>query len=462
MKRRVFTQDRVLGSIVIATGLLVGAGAFVLWPAYTNPVSRLYTSAIGYLKVQRLLGIQMEAEAEPPVWHDFEIPLLGQGTIQCNFYNVPVVPTARVKSLYVEEGDQVKEGQLLAELDETAATLGRNSARVAVASAIAERQRVEAGSVNALVAERPEKDRVSLEGLAKVVKGAEAKVEMYQKLRGTGASSLLELVNAENELASAQTYYNEAQVDAGMSSKGLPQSKEIAQNAVNDAENLLQQREEALKDYKITAPAGGVIDRVLIRDGEYNQNAGNTGFIIASGMWFEADLDQRAVALVHEGMEATVNLEAYAGRSLRATVERVIPIVTFNGGGPETTIPVRPLGTGSPEWPATFKVRLCVQADGVKLSPGMTGLARLICHHRKALAVPREAVSSLSAGKGVVRTVDDSGHHASILVSLGEADDRFVEITRGLDSSAWVLTRNPRFLRDDDKIRITRIMASQN
>jgi hypothetical protein len=74
MKRRVFTQDRVLGSIVIATGLLVAAGAFVLWPAYTNPVSRLYTSAIGYLKVQRLLGIQMEAEAEPPVWHDFEIP----------------------------------------------------------------------------------------------------------------------------------------------------------------------------------------------------------------------------------------------------------------------------------------------------------------------------------------------------------------------------------------------------
>jgi hypothetical protein len=92
----------------------------------------------------------------------------------------------------------------------------------------------------------------------------------------------------------------------------------------------------------------------------------------------------------------------------------------------------------------------------------MTGVARLICHHRKALAVPREAVSSLSAGKGVVRTVDDSGHHARILVSLGEADDRFVEITGGLDPSAWVLTRNPRFLRDDDKIRITRIMASQN
>jgi HlyD family secretion protein len=462
MERRVLTQDRVLGFILIATGLIVAAGAFVLWPAYTNPVSRLYTSAIGYLKVQRLLGIQMEAEAEPAVWHDFEIPLLGEGTIQCNFYNVPVVPTARVTNLHVEEGDEVKEGQLLAELDETAAILSRDSAQVAVASAMAQQQRVEAGSVNALVAERPEKDRVSLEGLAKVVKEAEAKVEMYQKLRATGASSLLELVNAEKELANAQTNYNEAQVDARMSTKGLPQSKEIAQSAVNEAKNLLQQRQEALKYYKIIAPARGVIDRVLIRDGEYNQSAGNTGFIIASGMWFEANLDQRAVTDVREGMEASVNLEAYAGRSFRATVERIIPIVTFNAGGPEATSPVRPLGTGSPEWPATFKVRLHLDSPRVKLTPGMTGLARLICHHRKALAVPREAVSSLSAGKGVVRTVDDSGHHTSILVSLGELDDRFVEITGGLDSSAWVLTRNPRFLRDDDKIRITRIIASHD
>jgi multidrug efflux pump subunit AcrA (membrane-fusion protein) len=462
MKRRVFTQDHVLGLIVIVTGLIVAAGAFVLWPAYTDPVSRLYTSAIGYLKVQRMLGIEMEAEAEHPMWHDFEIPLLGEGTIQCNFYNVPVVPAARVTALHVEEGDEVKEGQLLAELDETAAILSRDSAQVAVASAMAEQQRVEAGSVNALVAERPEKDRVSLEGFAKVVKEAEAKVEMYQKLRATGAASLLELVNAEKELATAQTNYNEAQVNAGMSTKGLPQSKEIAQNAVNDAENLLQQRQEALKYYRVTAPAAGVINRVLIRDGEYNQNPGNTGFIIASGMWFEANLDQRAVALVHEGMEATVNLEAYAGRTFRATVERIIPIVTFDPGGPEATAPVRPLGTGSPEWPATFKVRLRVDTDGLKLDPGMTGLARLICHRRKALAVPREAVSSLSAGKGVVRTVDDSGHHTSILVSLGEVDDRFVEITGGLDSAAWILTRNPRFLRDDDKIRITRIVASED
>jgi multidrug efflux pump subunit AcrA (membrane-fusion protein) len=461
MKRRVYTKNRVLRSTVIATGLIFAGGAFVLWPAYINPVSRLYTLAIGFLNVQRFLGMPMEAEAGHPVLHDFETPVLGEGTIQCTFYNVPVVPTARVNALYVEEGDEVKEGQLLAELNETEATLNLNSAQLGVASAKAEQQRVEAGSVNTLVAERPEKDRVSLEGLAKVVKEAKAKVEMYQKLNASGAASRLELVNAEIELANAQTSYAEAEVSSGMSTQGFPQSKEIAQNAINDAQNLVQQREEALKYYRVTAPAEGVIDRVLIRDGEYNQNAGNTGFIIASGMWFEANLDQRAVTDLCEGMQATVNLEAYAGRSFRATVERVIPIVTFNAGGPETTSPVRPLGTGSPEWPATFKVRLHLDSPGVKLTPGMTGFARVVVRHRRALAVPRNALSSLSAGKGVVRVVDNADRPVTTPVSLGEVDARFVEITGGVDTSNWVLTDNSRFLRDNDKIHITRLTASQ-
>jgi multidrug resistance efflux pump len=461
MKRVGLWQNRILALLVVGTGLLIAAGAFVLWPAYISPESRIYTTALGYLKVQRLLGNKLEAVAEHPVWHDFETPLLGEGTMQCNFYNVPVVPTARVMALHVEEGDEVASGQLLAELDDVEATLSLNSAEVAVDTAIAEQQRVQAGSMNELQAERPEKDRISVEGLGDVVKSAQAKVEMYRQLQASGAASRLELVNAEMELATAATTYNQARFNTVMSNQGFPQSRQIARNVIAEARNLLQQRKEAMKYYRVTAPASGTINRVLIRDGEYNQGTGNPGFVIASGLWFEANLDQRAVAEVREGMEATVNLEAYAGRAFRATVERIVPIVTFNAGGPETTRPVRPLGTGSPEWPATFKVRLHVESEGVKFAPGMTGFARVICHRKRALAVRREAVTTISAGKGIVRTVDAFGRHTSVLVSLGAVDDRFVQITQGLNASDWVLTKNPRFLRDDDKLEITRRVASE-
>ena len=301
MKKPTLRENRILMILVATTGALLAAGAFVLWPAYINPESRIYTTALGYLKIQRLLGIKFHAEAEHPVWHDFETPLLGEGTMQCNFYNVPVVPLARLAALHVEEGDKVEAGQLLAELDDSVALLGLASAQLAVATATAQQQRVEAGSVNGLQAERPEKDRISVEGLAATVKSAQQKVEMYRQLHERGGASRLELVNAEIELATAQTGYNQARFDAIMSSEGYPQSRQIAQNAVADAKNLLQQRQEAMKYYRITAPATGTVDRVLIRDGEYNQAAGNPGFIIASGLWFEANLDQQAVAKVQEG-----------------------------------------------------------------------------------------------------------------------------------------------------------------
>jgi multidrug efflux pump subunit AcrA (membrane-fusion protein) len=462
MKKPLITPNRTLIALVVATVLILAVGAFVLWPSYTNPESRFYTSALGFLKVQRLLGIPMEAEAEHPVWHDFESPVLGEGTLQCEFYNVPLVPAARVTALYVEEGDQVEEGEIMAELDDKLAAMNVRAAKLALANAIAERQRVEAGSPMTLQSERPEKDRVSILGLEKILKEAKAKVAIFRKLSGDGSASRLDLVGAESDLATAQLNYDQAKVAGRMSTVGLPNSQQIAQNAVADAENLLAQRQLELADCSVMAPASGTIDRVLIRRGEYNQTGGNPGFIIASGLWFEANLDQRALTDLYEGMKATVNLEAYTGRSFGGTVEKVIPIVTFNAGGPETKTPIRPLGTGSPEWPATFGVRIRLEAPGVRLAPGMTGLARLIVRHRNALALPRAAVSSLSAGKGVVHLVDDAGRLVTSAVTLGEVDEHFVEITAGLNISDWVVTSSHRFLRDDDKIHITRIMASKD
>ena len=461
MKVRISRANRLVALVILAVGIVVAAGVFVLWPAYKNPGSRLYTTKLGYLNLQRLFHLGFKAEAVQPVYHDFDTPILGEGMIQANFYNVPVVPTAYIESLHVEEGDEVKEGQLLAELDSTMAQLNVSSAKLALANAKAEEQRVAAGSVNLLVAERPEKDQVDLEGLARMVTAAKAKVTMFTDLEKEGASAKLELLNAKEELATAETNYNQAKVSAGISNAGFPQSQEIARNAVNDAENQLKQREQALKYYNVTAPASGIVDRVLVRGGEYNQSPGNIGFIIASGLWFEANVDQRAIGDIHEGMDASVNFEAYPGRSFSAKVERVIPIVTFNSGGPETNSPVRPLGTGSPEWPATFKVRLQVDAQDVRLRPGMTGFARIVMHHRNALSVPREAVSSLSAGKGVVRTVDSSGKITTTLVTFGDVDENYVEIIGGLNTSDWVLYNNPRYLRDDDKIQVTRILATK-
>jgi hypothetical protein len=58
--------------------------------------------------------------------------------------------------------------------------------------------------------------------------------------------------------------------------------------------------------------------------------------------------------------------------------------------------------------------------------------------------------------------VDAAGLPITTAVTLGDVDDRYAEVTAGLNASDWVLTDNHRFLRDGDKINITRVVASKD
>jgi hypothetical protein len=101
MKHRNSWANRLLATVVLAVLIILGVGAFVLWPAYRNPGSRLYTTKLGYLNLQRALHFGFKADAIQPVYHDFDVPILGEGMMEANFYNVAVVPTAYIKTLNV-------------------------------------------------------------------------------------------------------------------------------------------------------------------------------------------------------------------------------------------------------------------------------------------------------------------------------------------------------------------------
>jgi HlyD family secretion protein len=356
--------------------------------------------------------------------------------------------------LHVEEGDTVSKGQLLAELDDTTARLNLSSAELAVETAMAERERVNIGSAYVLAQERPEKDRIDVAAAKDVLDRANEKLKTYRELVAKGVMARESLLDIETAAINAQKAYDQSLFEQRMSTQGSPESRKIAQNAVAQAEALLQQRREELKGYRVTSPADGIVQRVLVRPGEYNQQAGTPGFIVCSGLWFEAHLDQVSLPNIREGCEATVFLESYPGQPFAAKVDRIIPVVTFDAGGPETTRPVRPRGTGSPEWPATYKVRLALEPIGLRVTPGMTGFARVTYRHF-ALAIPRDALTSLSAGKGIVRQIDERGIQKAVEVRVGDIDDHFVEVTEGLDATARLVLGDHRFLRDGDRVQVT-------
>jgi len=138
-----------------------------------------------------------------------------------------------------------------------------------------------------------------------------------------------------------------------------------------------------------------LFERVLVHAGEYNQDPGRPAVLIAAGLWFECYLDQTALGRVQVGDDVEVRLAAYQDHLFHGSITHVRPLVNFSLGGPETNRPIRPLGTGSPEWPSTFSVRIELESDGYLIVPGLTGYATVL-QRRNVLTLPQGTVSAVS------------------------------------------------------------------
>lgn len=455
--RKLLVQNRRL-LLVLVVLILAGLalGVLVLWPAYKSPASRMYDSSLGYAALTRKLGRAFPVVLAEAREREFVRPLLAEGVCSAEPYLVPVVPMARITGVMVEEGQRVEAGAVLLELDRTKAEIKLESARLALATSRAELERVRVGSAYVLAQERPDREKINVEAARQRAEQATEKVERFRAAERKGLISRTQLLEVEQEFTGAVQEKELAELFLKMSEQGVKQSEAIAENAVKDAEEAVKHREAELADYVVRAPVGGIVERVLMRAGEYNQDAGKPGFVIAAGLWFEGYFDQADFAWVKQGMTGTAQMESYPGQPVGIEVERVVPVVSFNDGGPETSRPLRPRGTGAPEWAATFAVRLGLRdlPEGVDLAPGMTGFAR-IESRRRSLAVPREALVSVSAGRAMVHVVAADGTRALREVGVGMVDGVAAEILHGLEPGEKVIAEGHWGLKDEDRIRIS-------
>jgi len=424
----------------------------VIVPAYREPTNRTYTSRFGYPAVMRKLGRPMPVTTAHVERRLMQKSILGEGLLASEPILVPVVPMDKIIAVHVRAGDRVTKGQLLAELDSTRAEIKLSSAKLAIETAQAELERVRIGSAYVLAQERPTKDIIDAKSAAHELELLNEKIRIYEQLFTEGLISKKEMLDARLLKTEAERAQQLAEFNLSMSSQGVKQSVLIAGNAVRDAENAFKQRQEELKGYKVHAPADGIIERVLMHEGEYNQDAGKPGFVIASGLWFEAHLDQSAINEVQEGDAVEMQLEALPGEPVMGSVRRIIPIVSFNTGGPESTRPIRPLGTGAPEWPSTFTVRVALHAPpGKSLAPGLTGFARVMTA-REELAVPQAAVLSLSAGSGLVHVLHADQREVR-QVRCGVTADGWISIRSGLREGERIIAGGHEVLQASDRIR---------
>ena len=445
----------LLGGLILAVFILL-VGWKVLRPSYMDPSTKFYSSGLGYPAMMRKLDRPLPVVVSAAGEREFTRYIMGEGVCASDPVLIPLVPLAPISKVNFHEGDSVKKGEVMAELDDKLARIKLSSAQHAVSTAEAELARVVAGSAYVLAQERPNLEKLNVKAETDKVALAKDKVERYRRAFEKGVVSKTALLDAEKDFTDAEQSYGEALLRIQMAEEGVTKSLQIARNAVRDAREAVAHRELELENYQIRAPIDGIVERVLIKEGEYNADPGKPGFVVVSGLWFEAYYDQADFPFVTTGLPGEVRLEAYPGHSFQAEIETINPVVSFNEGGPEISRPLRPRGSGAPEWAATFKARMSLHnlPTHKPVAMGMTGFGRLTVS-RKGIAIPRAALLSVSAGAGVVYLVEEDGNWQARGVEVGIVDDFAVEILDGIEPGEEVVVEGHWILRKDDKIEVT-------
>ena len=445
-------------SLVTGTLCLVFA-YLIVWPAYKNPIARMYTSKLGYSSVIRKTRGAFPVDVATVDRREIIGKFIGEGLTQSEPVQVPMIAMAAIKSVNAVEGQRVRAGDVIVELDRSKIELKIASAKSALETALAELERVKLGTINVLQQERPDMQALLAKSASAKTEIAKQLLEMYDKLRKANIVTEQDLLNSRLNAINAEYIEKETSLAAEMARNGRQSSIHIAESAIEEAQLVVKFRENEYEDYTSRSPADGIVERVLVHAGEYNQDPGRPAVLIAAGLWFECYLDQTALGRVQVGDDVEVRLAAYQDHLFHGSITHVRPLVNFSLGGPETNRPIRPLGTGSPEWPSTFSVRIQLETDGFLVVPGLTGYATVL-QRRTVLTLPQGTVSAVSGNRGIVYVVGGDGQSFEPRnVITGITDGRWVEVKEGLEEGEVVISDGYQVLQPKDRIAIGALTA---
>jgi len=228
-----------------------------------------------------------------------------------------------LKSIRVEEGDSVKKGQVIAELDNSdyAARVAEAKAELHVREA--ELERLVNGS---RTQERKEALAATKEAEA-VMKNARAEMDRRDRLFQTGDISRSDAEQTEREYAVAKARYDQATehfalVDAGP----REDEKARAEAAIELGKAQVAEAEARLQKTIIRSPVTGIVLRRNRRAGESVSEGPDTPVVTVadnSVIRVRVDVDETDVGRVQAGQRAYVTADAYGDKRFWGHVVRV-------------------------------------------------------------------------------------------------------------------------------------------
>jgi HlyD family secretion protein len=312
-----------------------------------------------------------------------------------------------VKHLFVKEGDHVRQGQLLLQLDDADLRSQAARAQAQIKAAQADEADVDTGGTreeiltldSQLIKARSARD------------AAQRNLDALRRLQQQGAASAGEVKQAEDTL-------RQAQADATLleqKKKDRYSRPEVAKVQALGAEAgaAYDAAEDALHKSSVRAPFDGIVYTLPVKQGAYVQ----TGDLLLqegdlSHMLVRAFVDEPDIGRLAAGEKIEVTWDALPGRIWSGVVSTVPSTVKLRGA--------RNVG----------EVTCTLDNHDLRLLPNVNvGVTVITAEHSGVLTLPREAVRMDDTKPYVYQVVDGELKRREVEVSLQNLTQ--VEITAG-------------------------------
>jgi HlyD family secretion protein len=397
----------------------------------------------------RLPGYDVEALTVPVATSTITIRITASGQVE-PFRTVNLSPknAGIVEELYVEQGDRVKPGQLIARMDRSTLEAQLRQSQASLAEAQANLIDLQQGTDAPQIAQA----QANLAATQAQVREAQSRLSLAesnyardQSLFDRGAISRQALDQSANELRSARAGVAQSQSRVEEARQRLidlqdqPDPEQIAQAQarVEQARGQIQAIETQLADTLIRAPFGGIITQKFATEGAFvtpttsastATSATSTAIVaLADGLEVVAEVPEADLGQIKPGQQVEIQADAFPEQTFQGTVRLIAPEAIEKQN--VTIFQVR--------------IRLLTGQDALRSNMNVT-VAFIGSQLSDALVIPAVAVVTQGGETGVLLPGDNNqirfrpvtlgpqvGDQIQILQGLNKGDRVFVNLPPG-------------------------------
>jgi HlyD family secretion protein len=381
------------------------------------------------------------------------------------YVNIGANAFGKIIKLHVKEGDHVKKGQLLAQLENVQSSADVNATRASV----------QAAETDAIAGEAALK--TSLADLNRAKSDAAHTKLDWDRAQGLYGAALIakqdyDVKKAAWESADAGLAQAEARVAQARAQKDS-MDKHITQNQAT-----LTRVSDVLQKTTYEAPFDGVITNLPVREGEtvvigIQNSPGSTLMTLAdmSVITSEVKVDETDIVNVHLGQPADVTIDAIPRKIFHGVVSEIGDNAIVRSTGVATS-----QATSTSEEAKDFKVVVTLTDPPADLRPGLSSTAKITTATRSSvLSIPIQALTVRTqadlvpkdAGKGSVEAASAPAEASKqkdkeevqgvfvirkkkaefVPVDTGISGTTDIEITKGVQEGDEVITGSYKVLR---------------